>query len=428
MNRSISDLLDGYRDTEVALETDTPLSSSRIKELTMSKITKKRKNHKRITFRLLVAAAVISVLALSAFAAEEIFGVGDAFREILNKQLKDDQKYIEEQDRLKAELEEKEMSYRETISEGQVAVVDQLSEGFREQTYTHEGTTMTLTAAYGDMYVIHLYFKVEAPEGTVLPDGIIYDINNLEQDFDGDGHADLMTLAEDAPYEKCGQFMDIEPLPDDDPTDNKKDFHVTIKCQTGLGMQFNDGVTKYLHVNGIFEQVVNVDGDQDAWVQIAPADFAFDIGLVNNVEVVELDVAGITYGGDKTRTWTHDSPCLELCEENLTGETDPETGLPIHAESWTYSVTVKRLTISALSADWECEWECDDESRSFGVSFRVVLKDGTTVLTLPCDSWYDVDRSAGTVLFSTPIDLEEVDYILIGDTELDDTYKVYLPE
>lgn len=428
MKRRISDLLDGYCDTEVELEANAPLSPSRIKELTMSKITKKRKNHKRITFRLLVAAAAITALALSAFAAEEIFGAGDAFREILNRRLKEDQKYAEEIDRLKEEQEELEMAYRETISEGQVAVIDKLGESFREQTYTHDGTTMTLSAAYGDAYVIHLYFKVEAPEGTVLPDGIIYDFNNLEQDFDGDGHADLLTLAEDAPYEKCGQFMDIEPLPDEDPRDNQKDFHVTIKCQTGLGMQFNDGVTKYLHVNGIYEQVVDVDGDQDALVQIAPADFAFDIGLVNNVEVVELDVAGITYGGDKTRTWTHDSPCLPLCEENLTGETDQVTGLPVHSESWNYSVTVKRLTISALSADWECEWECDNESLSFGVSFRVVLKDGTTIMTLPCDSWYDVDRAAGTVLFSTPIDLEEVDYVLVGDRELGDTYKVYLPE
>lgn len=420
MKRKISDLLDGMYVNDVEFSSDTPLSSQRIKELTMSKITKKNQKHRRITFRVLVAAAIIGALALSAVAAEEIFGAGDAFREILNNRLKENREYVEENNL--------EMTVRETISEGQVEVINKLGESFQEQTYSSEGTTMTLTAAYGDAHVIHLYFKVEAPEGTVLPDDILYEFNDYETDFDGDGHADLLTLAEDAPYEKCGQFMDIEPLPDEDPTDNKKEFHVTIKCQSGFEMKFNDGISKYLHINGIFEQVVDVDGDMDAYVQLAPAEFAFDIGLCNDVEIVELDVDGITYGGYKTRTWTHDSPCLELCNENLTGETDPETGLPIHAESWTYSVTVKRLSISALSAEWECEWTCDKESLGFGVSFRVFMKDGTTVVHTAGDRNDGDNCASGTTLFATPIDLDEVDYILIGDTKLDDTYKVYLPE
>lgn len=420
MKRRISDLLDDMRVTDVAPENRSPLSSSRIKELTMSKITKKKNTARRVTFRVMMAAAIIAALALTAFAAEEIFGAGDWFRDILNDRLRENQEYVAENDL--------DMTVRETISDGQIEVVNQLGESFREQTYTSEGTTMTLTAAYGDAHVIHLYFKVEAPEGTVLPDGILYEFNDHETDHDGDGHADLLTLAEDAPYEKCGHFMDIEPLPDEDPADNKKEFHVTIKCQSGFGMKFNDGVSKYLHVNGIYEQVVNVDGDEDAYVQLAPADFAFDIGLVNEVEIVELDVDGLTYGGHKSRTWTHDSSCLELCNADLTGETDPETGLPIHEESWNYSVTVKRLSISALSAEWECEWTCDNERLGFGVGFRVVLKDGTSVVKTAGDHCDGDNRSMGTTLFETPIDLDEVDYILVGDPDIDSTYKVYLPE
>ena len=420
MKRRISDMLDQFPAKPMEMELDTPLSSERIRDLTMSRVNNQSKKVKRPVFRLLVAAAVIAALGLSAVAAEEIFGVGDAFREILNRKLKENQAYIENNDM--------DMVVRETISEGQIEVVNKLGESFQEQSETYEGTTMTLTAAYGDAHVIHLYFRVEAPEGTVMPDGILYKFNNLEEDFDGDGHADLLTLAEDAPYEKAGQFVDIEPLPDDDPADNRKEFHVTIKCQSGLGMAFNDGVTKYLHVNGIFEQVVDVDGDEDACVQIAPANFAFDIGLVNDVRIVELDVKGITYGGPKTRTWTHDSPCIALCEENLTGESDPESGLPIHAESWDYSVTVKSLSISSLSADWECEWICDKESLNFGVSFQVIMKDGTSVMNLPGDGHYGDNWASGTVLFATPIDLDEVDYILIGDRELGDTCKIYLHE
>ena len=41
MKRRISDILDHYSDSSVELNNSTPLSSDRIKELTMSKITKK---------------------------------------------------------------------------------------------------------------------------------------------------------------------------------------------------------------------------------------------------------------------------------------------------------------------------------------------------------------------------------------------------
>ena len=421
MKRKISDILDCYGDSGMELAHDAPLSSERIKELTMNKIINKRERKNRRTgFRVLVAAAVIAALTVTAVAAEEFFSTSDWFRDILNHNLKDDRVLVQ-----KNELE---LSIRETVSEGQLEVIDHLGESFQPQSYTADGTTMTLSAAYGDAHVIHLYFQVEAPEGTVLPDGILYQINNMEEDFNGDGHADLLTLAEDAPYQKTGHFMDIEALPDENPADNKKEFHVTLTCQPGFEMAFNDGVTKYLHVNGIFEQVVDANGDEDAFVLLALADFAFDIGLVNEMRIVELDVDGLTYGGHASESWTHDSPCQAFCAENLTGETDPETGLPVHAESWEYYVTVKSLSISELSADWTCEWICDDEQKGFSVSFKVVLKDGTTVLKEDVGGWFDTNSSRGTMLFTTPIDLDEVDYILIGDESIGSTHKVYLPE
>ncbi len=55
MNRRISDLLDAYRDDSVELSGNTPLSSARIKELTMNKIngTKTVKKATCLTTRLL---------------------------------------------------------------------------------------------------------------------------------------------------------------------------------------------------------------------------------------------------------------------------------------------------------------------------------------------------------------------------------------
>ena len=86
MKRRISDLLDGYQDSSVELTCGTPLSSERIRELTMSKIQYKEKKTKRLGFRLLAVAAMIATMVVTAVAAEAVFGAGDWFRQILNIQ------------------------------------------------------------------------------------------------------------------------------------------------------------------------------------------------------------------------------------------------------------------------------------------------------------------------------------------------------
>ena len=418
MKRRISDLLEGIREDTVELNTQTPLSSNRIKELTMSKINSEKKTHntKRIAFRILVAAAAISLLTVTAFAAENVFGAGDWFRDILGNRLEEDRKTVQQ--------EGLDITLPDTVSQEQIDVVNELGQVFEETSIESEGTTMTLTAAYADANVIHLYFQAEAPEGTVLPDGILYQFYDYNaEDWN------ILELPQGAPYELSGYNVDVEALPDADPTDNRKDFHVTIYTQSGMEMQFNDGVSKLYHITGIYEQVVDMNGDEDGYVRLAPGSFTFDIGIANEAKVVELDVDGLTYGGHRTRTWTHDSPCKEFCKENLTGQTDPDTGLPIHAESWDYTVTPKRLAISPLSADWACDYTCSDDRASFGLSFRVVMKDGSSPLLVDGGGTYNDEKcmSSGTNYFSTPIDLDQVDYILIGDPEINSTHKVYLP-
>jgi len=78
MKRNISDILDAYEDSSVVLEQDTPLSSQRIKELTMSKM-KVRRNVRHLGVRLIAVAAIISLLAVTAFGAESAVGWFQAF-------------------------------------------------------------------------------------------------------------------------------------------------------------------------------------------------------------------------------------------------------------------------------------------------------------------------------------------------------------
>ena len=420
MKRKISDILDHCYDDSIDLTNSTPLSSQRIKELTMSKINHSEKKGRRIVSRILMAAAIIATLTMTAFAAEEIFGAGDIFRDILNEQLA-----------LEAEKDNLEKVIQETISEAQVEIINELGSSFQPQTQTSEGTTVTMAAAYGDAYILHLYMQVEAPEGTVLPDDIFYTFydHNMDINYDDPDHWASLKPSKDAPYDSISRSIDMEPLPDEDPTDNKKDFHITIKGQPGTKPKFNDGYSKFFNMTGIYEQVPNVDGDHDGYVQLAPGEFSFDVGIINEVESVKLDVAGLTYGGYKTRTWTHDSPCLDLCKPELNGETDLETGLPIHFEDWNYEVTVKKMTLSSLSAEWEVEYTTDHGQMSFGLSFQVVMKDGTTAVEGTGGMGYSDNgrRTEGTTYFAVPIELDQVDYILIGDSEVGSTHKVYLP-
>ena len=80
MNKRISDLMGYIQNADYELNQETPLSSQRIKEMTMNKITNNRKP-RRTGFRVLVAVAIIAALTATVFAAEDITGWFRAFLE-----------------------------------------------------------------------------------------------------------------------------------------------------------------------------------------------------------------------------------------------------------------------------------------------------------------------------------------------------------
>lgn len=418
MNRRISDLLNSYGEQELNILQDTPLSSERIKELTMSRIN--HKENKRRTLRgtlskVLIAAATVSMLTLTAAAAEHVFGAGDWFRGILNTQLKEDQQFAEENDL--------NMTIQETISQNQIDLINELGDSTEGRSITSEGTTLTITASYADPNVMHIYLKAEAPEGVILPDGILYQFFDYNAD-----NWDILKRSEPESG-NVAHSMNIQPLPDANPRDNLKDFHITI-YNNEEGLEFNRVSPLLWHITGIYEQVVDVNGDEDGFQLLAPGDFTFDIGHAKDVEVQQLDVSGLTYGGNKSRSWTHSSPCHSLCQELLTGESDPETGLPIHRESWQYEVTAKSLSISPLSAQWACDFTCSNPQMSCSLDFKIVMKDGTSPLGKHHGGGGGIGdySSFGTVIYETPIDLSQIDYIQIGDEELGQIYRLTIPE
>ncbi len=406
MKRRISDLLDGCVDDTVNLEAATPLSSQRIKELTMSRIEKKTnpvKKGTRIISKILVAAAAISMLTVTAAAAEHVFGVSDWFRDILNAQAKEDVKLVQQEDL--------DITVRETVKENQLQKLEELGQA-KNESVTSEGSTMTLTALYSDEYVMHLYFQLVAPEGTVLPDGpYAFTNHNNPMEVEGDSFVANMT-------------MDVEALPDSDPTDNQKDFHVTILSSTyGIAdskiSKLNDGIAKKFYVSGIYQRVVDEYGDEDGFHKAVPGEFTFDITNPVEVKRTAVDVSGTNYGGHTVRQWTHEGiEHSEYCA--------PYDENGVHTEEWDYSVTPAFLSIGPLSAEWRCDYTATNERVSYGLNFKIIMKDGTNPLWKDGGGMESDTASSGIMLFTNPIDLEEVDYILIGDESINSTHKVYL--
>ncbi len=406
MKHNISDLVDALSIQDVELENLSPLSSRRIKEITMNKVNKRHTRRASLGRKVLIAAAIIATMAITVLAATGAVanskGAGNWFRREKN------------------------------LSDSQVELVNELGSSFKPQTYTDQGTTIEATAAYADEYVLFLYLSVTAPEGTVLPDGIEYDLydNNATDHSNPNGFRPSF-LGGNAPYRASYNFLDVMALPDDNPEDNKKDFVVQLSCLSSTPTRFNDGYTKFLSVKGIYAHVMSDTSQEDWYELIAPCDLQIDITIKNEPKTVALDVAGVHYGGQKCRTWTHDGPCVSgQCEKYHTGETDPENGLPIHKETWDYTTTVNSVTISPTTISYELNFTCSDPNREIGLSYRIVMKDGTVVKSntfIP--SW---TREGNTVqaisAFEAPIDLNEVDYIQIGDSELGQSYKYYLPQ
>lgn len=142
MKRNISDLLDAYGDPNIDLERGTPLSSERIKVLTMSRIKEEKKPRKRVAFRVMMAAAIIVTLVVSVFAAS---GGAEWFRSFFAG-------------RSETELSAEQLAY---IEQNAVAV---------GQSQTVDGYTVTLDACLSDGDRTYIKLAIQMADGIELPE------------------------------------------------------------------------------------------------------------------------------------------------------------------------------------------------------------------------------------------------------------------
>ena len=380
MKRNISDLLDRYPAEDVELGGNTPYSPTRIKEITMKNIHTETKSRKRgfKPARLLVAAAVAAAFTVSALAAGRLLG-GELFGDVFSRG-------------------------DGSLTPGQMETIDRLVQTFEGQdgaapaAVTDNGASITPLAALADENVYYLRLRVEAPEGTALPDldwerdGACYQLFGPE----ADDHLTLEPAEGAYPADTFGYQLNFRPLPDSEPNDNVKEFVVQFPNLSDDGIALNDGVSKQLTIHGLWTQ----DSDK-VYTPIFTGEFAFDIGLNFQSQLLDLAVDGLTWS---TRA-----------EDEFRGVAYDVTN------------TVKQMSLSPLSLSYRYTTTLPADNNWIDAGLgpvEIVLTDGTSI---PCIHGRDTDvgnSQAGTrelegfVVFDQPLDLSQVDYLQYGDNKI----------
>lgn len=380
MKRNISDLLDRYPAEDVELGGNTPYSSNRIKEITMKNIHTETKSRKRgfKPAHLLVAAAVAAAFTVSALAAGRLLG-GELFGDVFSRG-------------------------NDSLTPGQMETIDRLVQTFEGQdgaapaAVTDNGASITPLAALADGNIYYLRLRVEAPEGTALPD-LDWERDGACYQLFGPEAADRLTLepAQGAyPADAFGYQLDFRPLPDSEANDNVKEFVVQFTNLSDDGIALNDGVSKQLIIHGLWTQ----DSDK-VYTPIFTGEFAFDIGLNFQSQLLDLAVDGLTWS---TRA-----------EDEFRGVAYDVTN------------TVKQMSLSPLSLSYRYTTTLPKDNNWIGAGLgpvEIVLKDGTAI---PCIHGCDTDvgdsqtgtrELEGFVVFDQPLDLSQVDYVQYGENKI----------
>ena len=380
MKRNISDLLDRYPAEDVELGGNTPYSSNRIKEITMKNIHTETKSRKRgfKPAHLLVAAAVAAAFTVSALAAGRLLG-GELFGDVFSRG-------------------------NDSLTPGQMETIDRLVQTFEGQdgaapaAVTDNGASITPLAALADGNIYYLRLRVEAPEGTALPD-LDWERDGACYQLFGPEAADRLTLepAQGAyPADAFGYQLDFRPLPDSEANDNVKEFVVQFTNLSDDGIALNDGVSKQLTIHGLWTQ----DSDK-VYTPIFTGEFAFDIGLNFQSQLLYLAVDGLTWS---TRA-----------EDEFRGVAYDVTN------------TVKQMSLSPLSLSYRYTTTLPKDNNWIGAGLgpvEIVLKDGTAI---PCIHGCDTDvgdsqtgtrELEGFVVFDQPLDLSQVDYVQYGENKI----------
>ena len=375
MKKRISDLLDGYEDGSVELSGGTPLSPARIKELTMNKITPKKNKLYRLPVRLLAAAAIVAALTASAFAVVHITGAGELMQGFFARD-------------------------GEPLSTGQIENLDQVGQTFGEGV-TDNGATITPIAALADENCYYLRLRIEAPEGTALPD-LDPDTDGYYQLFGNQWPEEELTFVSESGESIGGIDINCEWQPDSNPADSVKEVVIRFTAQGTEPAVYNNQEGKILTIRGLW-----IQAPDKGYTPVFTGNFVLDVGGHFVRRTLAVDCGGADY-------------------VDITG---------LGYTMWLDRVELSPLSISVWFRDNvkpdQTSFAAFGGSKGFCEGLQIVLKDGTVAFDNvptwthdPAELNWDaatmladgpISDKSGYSPFEQPLDLDQVDYIKFGD-------------
>ena len=375
MKKRISDLLDGYEDGSVELSGGTPLSPARIKELTMNKITPKKNKLYRLPVRLLAAAAIVAALTASAMAVNYAIGAGGLMQGFFAKD-------------------------GGPLSTGQIENLDQVGQTF-EEGVTDNGATITPIAALADENCYYLRLRIEAPEGTALPD-LNPDTDGYYQLFGNQWPEEELTFVSESGESIEGIDINCEWQPDSNPADSVKEVVIRFTAQGTEPAVYNNQEGKILTIHGLW-----IQAPDKAYTPVFTGNFVLNVGGAFEKHSLTIDCGGADYVDTTGLGYT----------------------------TWLDRVELTPLSISVWFRDNvkpdQTSYAHFSGSKGFCEGLQIVLKDGTVVFDNvptwtfdPAELNWDastmladgpISNKDGYTPFSQPLDLDQVDYLKFGD-------------
>lgn len=352
----MTDLLDGWEDGSVELPPPAGMPPERIKERTMEKIRQTKRPRRRMGVRLLACAALAAVFTVSAMAAYHLWGPGELFDPFFTLE-------------------------SAPLNGGQKELLDQIG-ATDLPPVTSNGVTLTPLAAIADEHTLYLRLRLEAPEGTVLPDmgeqadHIAYDVELVNADTG----------------ERLNWGMQkARFLPDDTPGDNSLEL-VFMLLGGPNGANWIDGTSKTLTISGL--ALFPDDGER----MRLDGKWSFSLDGFYPSKAVEVNPIG--------------AACWDEETERM--------------------VTLEGLTLSPLSAAFTTSYPTwGDEWAIFALAeIELVFQDGSTVsfdsgsgnTSQGPDGEGGVVYFTGVHSFDAPLDLTQLDHIQFGE------YRLELPD
>ena len=350
----MTDLLDGWEDGSVELPPPAGMSPERIKERTMEQIRQTKRPRRRMGVRLLACAALAAVFTVSAMAAYHLWGPGELFDPFFTLE-------------------------SAPLDDGQKELLDQIG-ATNLPPVTSNGVTLTPLAAIADEHTLYLRLRLEAPEGTVLPD--------MGEQEDHIAHGVGLVDADTGERLNWG-MQKARFLPDDTPGDNSLEL-VFMLLGGPNGANWVDGTSKTLTITDL---ILCPREPEDAEKTYLEGEWSFSLDSFYQGKEVEINTIGAVRWDEETERM----------------------------------VTLEGLTRSPLAASYTISYPVEESWEFVDLQLELVYKDGSSVTidggggkgSHGPDGQGGTDYFTGVRNFDAPLDLRELDHLQYGGCRLE---------